>query len=75
MSFAADHYLLAATSLGLATRPMEGLDGVKAAKVLGVPSRFVIPYVVATGFPGMPLRRSPRYPQDDVVYVDTFGEN
>eukprot|EP00750_Incisomonas_marina_P012803 INCI17162.1.p1 GENE.INCI17162.1~~INCI17162.1.p1 ORF type:complete len:256 (+),score=41.44 INCI17162.1:300-1067(+) len=73
VTFAADHYLLAATALGLATRPMEGIDAVKAAAVLGIPDRFEIPFAVATGFAGMPFRPSPRYATDEVVFEDRFG--
>jgi len=72
-SFAVDHYLLAVTALGLGARPMEGIDAVKAGAVLGIPSRFVIPVAVATGTPDMPFRPSPRYPTQEVVYTDSFG--
>ncbi len=46
---------------------------VRVRKVLGIPSRFSVPIVVATGFPKMPFRPSPRYPRGEVVYADSFG--
>jgi nitroreductase len=51
-ALAAMTYLLAATSLGLATHPMEGLDHARAARAVGLAEgRFSVPLVVATGWP------------------------
>ena len=49
-------YMLACTSRGLATCPMEGIDAAGLRKVLGIPrGRFSIPLIVSTG---TPYRRS-----------------
>mmetsp|Transcript_11340 Transcript_11340/g.18452 ORF Transcript_11340/g.18452 Transcript_11340/m.18452 type:complete len:126 (-) Transcript_11340:142-519(-) len=45
-------FILACTSRGLATCPMEGFDASGVRKVLGVPrGRFGIPLIVSTGMP------------------------
>jgi nitroreductase len=49
-------YMLACTSRGLATCPMEGIDAAGVRKVLGIPrGRYSIPLIVSTG---TPYRRS-----------------
>jgi len=48
---AAQTYMLAAASAGLATHPMEGLDAHMACRALGIPwPRYGVPMVVATGY-------------------------
>ena len=45
-------YMLACTSRGLASCPMEGIDAAGLRKVLGIPrGRFSIPLIVSTGTP------------------------
>lgn len=44
-------YMLAATSRGLATCPMEGLWAQGARRALGIPRRYAIPLIVSTGAP------------------------
>ncbi len=82
-------YILACTSRGMATCPMEGFDANGVRKVLGIPrGRFSIPLIVCAG---TPYRRdvedqevddvglihggslSPRYPFEEVVYDNKFG--
>lgn len=48
-------YMLACTSRGLATCPMEGIDAAGVRKVLVIPRRYSIPLIVSTG---TPYRRS-----------------
>ncbi|KAL3794567.1 hypothetical protein HJC23_008023 [Cyclotella cryptica] len=72
-------YMLACTSRGLSTCPMEGIDAQGIRSVLDIPKRFGIPLIVSTGAPyrgedghgdgGM----SPRYPIEDVVFGNSFG--
>lgn len=51
-AFAAQNYMLAATSMGLATAPLEGLDERRLSFLVDIPiDRFSIPFIVATGFP------------------------
>ena len=44
-------YMLAATSRGLATCPMEGVWAQGARRALGIPRRYAIPLIVSTGTP------------------------
>lgn len=44
-------YMLACTSRGLATCPMEGFNAGGIRKVLGIPRRYAIPLIVSTGLP------------------------
>lgn len=48
-------YMLACTSRGLATCPMEGIDAAGVRKVLSIPGRYSIPLIVSAG---TPYRRS-----------------
>ena len=73
-SFAADHYMLAATSLGLGTSAMEGFDERRVRAALDIPSRYSIPVVIATGYPDMEQRESARFKLSDTCFVDKFGD-
>ena len=67
-------YMLACTSKGLATIPMEGINACGIRKVIQAPGRYAIPLVVATGLPlSEPNALSERYPIEEVVFGDTFG--
>ncbi|MEM7518675.1 MAG: nitroreductase family protein, partial [Planctomycetota bacterium] len=73
---AAQSYMFAAASHGLATAPMEGFDSNRLRLYLDVPPRYSIPLVVATGYPcpddqNRPL--SPRFPPEDLFFRDSFG--
>ena len=74
---AVQSYLLAATSLGLDTSPMEGFDNRRVLEALGIDpaeSRYAVPCVVATGYsadhvdPAAP--QSARFPLREVFFVD-----
>jgi nitroreductase len=87
-------YMLACTSHGLATCPMEGYDAIGIKAALGVPmGRYTVPLIVCAGRPyhrrgndaaedetddaglghgGKDM--SPRYPMEEVVYRNGFGE-
>lgn len=86
-SLAAMTFLLACTSRGLSTCPMEGFDAGGVRKVLNVPrGRYSIPLIVCVGKShkmsdeaddtGMShgSMMSPRYPLKDVVFGNAFGE-
>jgi hypothetical protein len=54
-TFAAQNYMLAATSYGLSTCTMEGFDERRLCSLLDIPTDlFVIPFVISTGYPLKP---------------------
>ena len=59
-------YMLAATSRGLATCPMEGVWAQGARRALGIPRRYAIPLIVSTGTPYHP-------PMADLEEADDVG--
>lgn len=64
-------FLLACTSRGLATCPMEGVDAAGVRKVLGVPrGRYSIPLIVSVG---APYHRRKKEEEEDVVVRDDDG--
>lgn len=75
---AVQSYLLAATSLGLDTCPMEGFDTRRVLEALGIDpaeSRYEVPCVVATGYSDDldEVREAPqsaRFPLREVFFVD-----
>jgi nitroreductase len=75
---AAQTFLVAATSHGLGSAPMEGFDACKLASALGIPSRYSIPLVISTGHErqeGDGRRTSSlRFSEDDMFFQDRFGE-
>jgi nitroreductase len=68
-------YMLGASAAGIGTCPMEGFDGRRVARVLGIPDRYSIPCIVATGFAQVDAQRKPtqRLPAEEVVFMDEFG--
>ena len=85
-SLAAMTFLLACTSRGLSTCPMEGFDAGGVRKALDIPrGRYSIPLIVCVGKPheirdeaddtGMShgSMTSPRYPLKDIVFENSFG--
>lgn len=72
---AAQNLLLAATAHGLASCPMEGFDGRRVRRALGIPRRFSVPLVVAIGHAedGIDAIDTARYPREDIFFADTFG--
>lgn len=60
-------YMLACTSRGLATCPMEGFDASGVRKVLGIPrGRYSIPLIVSTGSPHQKVGVNEEEETDDV---------
>lgn len=74
---AAQTFMLAATSYGLASTPIEGYDAAKLRKSFNIPTRYGIAMVVAAGYEDTESTRgkhvSPRLPATDVFSLDTFG--
>lgn len=75
-------YMLACSSRGIATIPMEGIYAPGIRRVLNIPSRYAIPVVVSTGYPAFrvekPLKigaQDRRFPRKEVIYEDSFGED
>jgi nitroreductase len=71
-------YMLACSSRGLATIPMEGVYAPGVRNVLKVPSRYSIPLIVSTGISaeketGLQKGRTRRFPSNEVIYEDSFG--
>ena len=81
-------YMLACTSRGLSTCPMEGFDAQGIRNKLEIPRRFGIPLIVSTGTQyrgedegvddvgvshGNGGMLSPRYPTEEVVFGNVFG--
>ena len=89
-SLVAMSYMLACTSRGLATIPMEGLNAAGIRRALGIPRRFAIPMIVATGRPAHVKKEvvisndstrdanavveSRRYPAETMIFGDQWGE-
>eukprot|EP00467_Chlorarachnion_reptans_P012415 CAMPEP_0114529256 /NCGR_PEP_ID=MMETSP0109-20121206/24725_1 /TAXON_ID=29199 /ORGANISM="Chlorarachnion reptans, Strain CCCM449" /LENGTH=429 /DNA_ID=CAMNT_0001711621 /DNA_START=60 /DNA_END=1349 /DNA_ORIENTATION=- len=72
---AASFYLLAATSLGLATGPIEGYNEKVVLKILGVPaSRYSVPIIIPTGYPYGTGKFTKRLPPADVFYMNSLDE-
>jgi Nitroreductase family len=76
-TFAAQTFLLAATSRGLSTAVMEGFDERRVCYSLGIPEdRYTVPFVVSVGYPnaqGETIRPKRRFRLEDVCYADRFG--
>lgn len=69
-------YILAATSHGLATALMEGLDPRRLQEALDIPDRYSIPMVAATGYKwsgAVETDPTPRLGLEEVVFRDKFG--
>eukprot|EP00466_Bigelowiella_natans_P002569 jgi/Bigna1/91846/estExt_fgenesh1_pg.C_1240008 len=72
---AVSFYLLAATSLGLATAPMEGFNEDVILKILGIPEgRYTIPLVIPTGYPAGTGKFTKRLPPAEVFYFNSLDE-
>lgn len=74
---AAQTFMLAATSYGLGSVPIEGFDAAKLRKAFDIPDRYGIPMVVAAGYEDTESGRgkhvSPRLASTDVFSLGTFG--
>lgn len=72
---AASTYILAAKSLGLDTCAMEGFDETKVKNALGIPDRYSVPVVIATGYAKKDDQDipAPRLPKDVLFAHQRFG--
>ncbi|CAM9860003.1 unnamed protein product [Pylaiella littoralis] len=72
---AVQELLLAATSHGLATCPMEGFDMRRLRKALRIPVRYSVPIVVCIGYPSEEQRdfKTLRFPPNEVFHREEFG--
>ncbi|CBJ49232.1 nitroreductase-like protein [Ectocarpus siliculosus] len=72
---AVQELLLAATSHGLATCPMEGFDMRRLRKALRIPLRYSVPIVVSIGYPSDDRReiKTLRFPPEEVLHREEFG--
>lgn len=70
-------YMLACSSRGIATIPMEGINGPGIRRALKIPSRYAVPVVIATGTSATPVipenGQIRRYPQEEIIYENQFG--
>ena len=82
-------YMLACTSRGLSTAPMEGFDASGIKRALNIPRRYSIPLIVATGtgaekkavsttddaasIKATTTNMTPRYPRYDEIFSNKFG--
>lgn len=76
----AQTFVLAATSHGLGTCIMEGMDGRKIKELLRVPDRYAVPLAIATGYEYLEEDKNdtkevhtPRLPINEVCFSDSFG--
>lgn len=74
-ALAAQTFMLAAASAGLDTCPVEGMDERWVRRVVGLPSRFVVPIIVPVGYPREDAQgRSPRYDPEQVFFDGAYGK-
>lgn len=75
-------YMLACSTCGLASIPMEGINSAGLRHALKIPSRYAIPLVVSTGTDcnqvdpraWVDYAQSRRYAMHDVIFGNKFGE-
>jgi Nitroreductase family len=75
-------YMLACSSRGLASIPMEGINSAGLRRALNIPSRYAIPLIVCTGTAFQDDDKASRietaafrrYPLQEVVYENEFGK-
>ncbi|CAM9092527.1 unnamed protein product [Ascophyllum nodosum] len=70
-----EELLLAATSCGVASCPMEGFDMRRLRRELGIPLRYSVPIVVSLGYPSKAERdfKTLRFAPEEVFHRDEFG--
>jgi nitroreductase len=61
-------FMLAATSAGLATSPMEGFDESRVKRVLKIPRSHIVPVVIAVGYAAEGSLKKTRLPLADVLH-------
>ena len=79
-TFAAQNFMLAATSYGLSTCAMEGFDERRLSSLLNVPTNlFTIPYIICTGYPQETnknvIKDKVRYLPEDICHSERYGQN
>jgi hypothetical protein len=76
-SFAAQNYMLAATSFGLATSPMEGFDERKLCQLLNIPqNNYCVPLIISTGYPASTANEAcSNYNNNSEVIKDSDRDN
>jgi hypothetical protein len=82
-------YMLACSSRGLATIPMEGINAGGIRAVVGAPHRYAVPVIVSTGLPRHHHHKEKnvitddydddngkqrRYPLNEMVFGDSFNQ-
>lgn len=77
-------YMLACSSRGLATIPMEGINAGGIRAVVGAPRRYAVPLIVSTGLPALHETnnvvdnndngKQRRYPLNEMVFGDSFNQ-
>ena len=76
--FAAQTFMLACTSSGLSTAPMEGFDERRVCFALNIPTeRYKVPLVISVGYAKVEpvvIRNKKRYPLEDICFEDQFGQ-
>lgn len=83
-AFAAQQLMLAATSLGVCSAPMEGFDEARLCFEIGIPTQdFSIPLVISLGYPVVneseasnPDVKKPklRFKMEDVCFSEKYGQ-
>mmetsp|Transcript_20354 Transcript_20354/g.24413 ORF Transcript_20354/g.24413 Transcript_20354/m.24413 type:complete len:376 (-) Transcript_20354:367-1494(-) len=68
-------FMLACTSHGLATCPMEGFDARRLRSAINLPHRYSPAVAFAVGYPAGDEQRgkSPRFPPEDLFFDNQFG--
>ena len=64
MQNVAQTFMLACTSFGLATCPMEGFDAWKVKEVCKIPSYYKIPLIVSVGYAAQPHQPQPQQKEE-----------
>ncbi len=75
-AFAAQQLMLAATSLGVATAPMEGFDEPRLCFEMGIPSEeYTVPLVISLGYSADSTEKKAklRFKMEDVCFSEKYG--
>ncbi|MFC1988410.1 nitroreductase family protein [Chloroflexota bacterium] len=70
---AMENMVLAATSLGLGTVFIGGMDAGKAEDIMGIPQGYVCVILMVLGYPGEEPEARPRKQMEELVFKDKFG--
>jgi hypothetical protein len=75
--FAAQTFILAATSYGLGTAPMEGFDQRRVCSILDIPqSQFTVPVMISIGYIADEelQKKRIRFELEDMCFADKYGK-